>query len=224
MDGFALFVANVVATLSSALIAALLCLSIFLDLRRGRSHDPRTSDLMSDTTIPNLTINPEIPDLRGVSFSYCIRILKDFERLREKEECTGFPSFIHFIQECEGPKRAVENTISALSTTMLQSSIDGPSAKIYKIYEFLQFEGYFYKKSLEEFPQHARVLGQKLIAEVIANDSFAQNCTVCNNSDKEMTWTVTECGHFFHKDCLWSERSSRKCPSCYEDLGRLYHI
>lgn len=48
--------------------------------------------------IPNLTINPETPDSSGISLSYCIRILEDFDRLREKDKCTGFRNFIRIIQ------------------------------------------------------------------------------------------------------------------------------
>jgi hypothetical protein len=53
--------------------------------------------IMGSTLIPNLTINPETPDLSGMSFPYCIHILEDFDRHREKEKRIGFPSFIHFM-------------------------------------------------------------------------------------------------------------------------------
>ena len=38
-----------------------------------------------------------------------------------------------------------------------------------------------------EYPQHARELGESLIAEIIANESFVEVCKICSTSEMGKT-------------------------------------
>lgn len=198
------------------------CTTIYTNVTSSHTVDSCNSIKIMDSIGTYVSIDPEFPEQSGKSEGYCIRVFEDFEHLREEGKCPGFPLFLDEYKRSKSKDvRSTED-----DNTSSPSSI-ASTAKIYKIskiYEFLQFEKFFYRNFLEEYPQHARERGQEIIAEIIADKSFVQPCTICSTADKTKWWTMTICVHFFHQDCLWSERSKQKCPSCYVPLGILHHV